>query len=123
MNAIKNRIKKLEAKAKAVKLFKGDIAPWAFKYAKETMETAEKSLECRFRRAYEAGRISVPLKFSVPESAIKRQAKYYTETYQNLQACIEGENRKREELKALLKPGLIALENAIERYHKKRRAL
>jgi len=114
MNVIKNRIKKLEAKAEVLKLFKSDIAPWAFKYAEETIETAEKSFESRMRQAYEDGQIPVPLKFTIPKAEIERRAIYYTSTYPNLQACILGESLKREELKALMKPSLLALKKAIE---------
>lgn len=123
MRGIKKRLKKLEGKVEFVKLLKGDIAPWAFKYAEETIETAEKSLESRLRQAYEAGKIPVPLKFTIPESEIRRRAKYYTETYPSLQACTEGENQKRKKMRAEMMPGLKALKDAIKIEQERRKEL
>jgi hypothetical protein len=120
MNVIKNRLKKLEEKAEVLKLFKGDIAPWALKHSEETIRFAETNFEKRMMEAYQAGRIPVPLIFTFPETEIKRRAEYYTKTYPNLQACIQGEDLKRKKMRAVMMPSILALNNAIVKEQERR---
>jgi len=117
MNAIKNRIKKLETKAEVIKLFKSDVAQWALEYAKAAIEVTETNFENNMRTAYEAGRISVPLIFTFPDGEVEKRAKYYTKTYTNLEDCINGERMKNQRVKELMRPSILALKHSIEKDH------
>lgn len=118
MNAIKNRMKRLESKAEVVKLFKGDdIAPWALEHAKKKIKESETNFDNNMRKAYEAGRQPVPYIFRFPEGEVEKRAKYYTRKYPNLQACIDGERRINQMVWDSMRPTVLALKKSIEKDH------
>ena len=115
MNAFKNRLKKIEAKAEVINLSKDEIEHWALKHAKESIEATETDFASHMRKAYEAGRIPVPLIFTFPKGEVTKRAKYYTRKYPNLQACINGERRKNQMVLDSMKPTVLALKKSIEK--------
>jgi hypothetical protein len=111
---IKRKVRVLEQRASNIVRFNGIVRTWALKYARETINAAENNIKRRFFKLYKEGTIPEPLILSIPDEEIKKRAALFSAEYPNLEACVRGEEAKREKLWAQRQPAIAALKKAIQ---------
>lgn len=97
--ALTGRIGKLEDRTASIGPGKGVIADWALKYVRESKARLMEGRASEIMRE-----LGINPEAAQEEADVQRMARYLSETYLNLDACLRGEARSAGRVHEMLAP-------------------